>query len=165
MTSLTTPDSAEGSPRPAAIIGLPRTVSQLLEMIVNLFALLVAELGQLRQNIRALFGSDHQQLNSIASCFLPSPQQGKHLRPLIAQGSAPSAAAKPALILPTQGRVAEIAELIHVSSLLHDDVINKAESCRGEPSVPLELGSQLSVLAGNLLLTRSFLSLSRPAKF
>ncbi|OAV84747.1 hypothetical protein PTTG_31095, partial [Puccinia triticina 1-1 BBBD Race 1] len=113
-------------------------------MIVNLFALLVAELGQLRQNIRALVGSDHQQLNSIASCFLPSPQQGKHLRPLIAQGSAPSATAKPALILPTEGRVAEIAELIHVSSLLHDDVINKAESCRGEPSVPLELGSKLS---------------------
>ncbi|MBW0540964.1 hypothetical protein O181_080679 [Austropuccinia psidii MF-1] len=64
-------------------------------------------------------------------------------------------------ILPSQMRLAEIAELIHVASLLHDDVIDDADSRRGQASSPKVFGSKLSVLAGDFLLARASVALSR----
>ncbi|OAV97842.1 hypothetical protein PTTG_07295, partial [Puccinia triticina 1-1 BBBD Race 1] len=100
-------------------------------------AALLAGLGQMKQSIRALVGLVHQQLNSIAIDFLASPQQGKHLRPLVvlsvARGAGP--------ILPTQCRLAEIAELIPIS-LLYFDVINQAKSRREDPLRPAQVGQQ-----------------------
>jgi hexaprenyl-diphosphate synthase len=71
----------------------------------------------------------------------------------------PSAA--DSLLLPTQRRLAEITEMIHVASLLHDDVIDLAETRRGSPSAPSLFGNKLTVLAGDFLLARASLSLSR----
>lgn len=64
-------------------------------------------------------------------------------------------------LLPSQRRLAEITEMIHVASLLHDDVIDLAESRRGAPSAPSLFGNKLSVLAGDFLLARASLALSR----
>src|SRR4051812_40197959 len=50
-------------------------------------------------------------------------------------------------ILPSQRRLAEITELIHTASLLHDDVIDHSESRRGSPSANLEFGNKMAVLA------------------
>ncbi|GAA6034849.1 hypothetical protein JCM8097_009331 [Rhodosporidiobolus ruineniae] len=65
------------------------------------------------------------------------------------------------LLLPTQRRLAEITELIHVASLLHDDVIDVASTRRGSPSAPNLFGNKLSILAGDFLLARASLALSR----
>lgn len=54
-----------------------------------------------------------------------------------------------------QVRLAEITELIHVASLLHDDVIDTAESRRGLPSAPQAYGNKLTVLGGDFLLARA----------
>ncbi|KAK4051888.1 coq1 putative hexaprenyl diphosphate synthase [Microbotryomycetes sp. JL201] len=64
-------------------------------------------------------------------------------------------------LLPSQRRLAEITEMIHVASLLHDDVIDMADSRRGRPSAPSLFGNKLSVLAGDFLLARASLALSR----
>ncbi|KAK4058365.1 coq1 putative hexaprenyl diphosphate synthase [Microbotryomycetes sp. JL221] len=64
-------------------------------------------------------------------------------------------------LLPSQRRLAEITEMIHVASLLHDDVIDLADSRRGRPSAPSLFGNKLSVLAGDFLLARASLALSR----
>lgn len=64
-------------------------------------------------------------------------------------------------LLPTQRRLAEITELIHVASLLHDDVIDLAETRRSAPSAPSLFGNKLSILAGDFLLARASLALSR----
>ena len=42
---------------------------------------------------------------------------------------------KPESVLPLQKRLAEITEMIHTASLFHDDVIDKASTRRGIPSV------------------------------
>lgn len=65
------------------------------------------------------------------------------------------------LLLPSQRRLAEITEMIHVASLLHDDVIDLAETRRGAPSGPSMFGNKLTVLAGDFLLARASLYLSR----
>ncbi|KAI9901942.1 hypothetical protein N3K66_003759 [Trichothecium roseum] len=64
-------------------------------------------------------------------------------------------------ILPSQRRLAEITELIHTASLLHDDVIDYSVSRRGSPSANLEFGNKMAVLAGDFLLGRASVALAR----
>lgn len=64
-------------------------------------------------------------------------------------------------ILPQQRRLAEITELIHTASLLHDDVIDHSVSRRGAPSANLEFGNKMAVLAGDFLLGRASVALAR----
>ena len=64
-------------------------------------------------------------------------------------------------LLPTQLRLAQIVEMIHVASLLHDDVIDSASLRRGAPSAPAAFGNKLAVLAGDFLLGRASAALSR----
>jgi hexaprenyl-diphosphate synthase len=64
-------------------------------------------------------------------------------------------------ILPSQRRLAEITELIHTASLLHDDVIDHSVSRRGAPSANLEFGNKVAVLAGDFLLSRASVALAR----
>ena len=64
-------------------------------------------------------------------------------------------------ILPAQRRLAEITELIHTASLLHDDVIDLSETRRGEPSANTTFGNKMAVLAGDFLLGRASVALAR----
>ncbi|KAF2711427.1 decaprenyl-diphosphate synthase subunit 1 [Pleomassaria siparia CBS 279.74] len=64
-------------------------------------------------------------------------------------------------ILPSQRRLAEITELIHTASLLHDDVIDHSISRRSAPSANVEFGNKMAVLAGDFLLGRASVALAR----
>lgn len=64
-------------------------------------------------------------------------------------------------LLPTQTRLAQISEMIHVASLLHDDVLDDAALRRSAESAPFKYGNKLSVLAGDFLLGRTSSVLSR----
>lgn len=64
-------------------------------------------------------------------------------------------------ILPTQVRLAQIVEMIHVASLLHDDVIDESSLRRSAPSAPTAFGSKISILAGDFMLGRASAALSR----
>jgi octaprenyl-diphosphate synthase len=52
--------------------------------------------------------------------------------------------------------LAAIVELIHMASLLHDDVIDKAQLRRGKPSANALWGNTVAVLLGDFLLSRAF---------
>ncbi|KZT56076.1 terpenoid synthase [Calocera cornea HHB12733] len=80
---------------------------------------------------------------SSASQPLPPPRN----RPL---GTFPSQLP----ILPTQYRLAEISEMIHISSLFHDDVLDDAATRRNLPSAPAAFGNKVSVLGGVFVLGR-----------
>ena len=64
-------------------------------------------------------------------------------------------------ILPPQRRLAEITELIHTASLLHDDVIDEANTRRSGPSANIAFGNKMAVLAGDFLLGRASVALAR----
>jgi hexaprenyl-diphosphate synthase len=64
-------------------------------------------------------------------------------------------------LLPTQLRLAQVVEMIHVASLLHDDVIDKSDLRRGAPSAPAAFGNKLAILGGDFLLGRASAALSR----
>jgi hexaprenyl-diphosphate synthase len=64
-------------------------------------------------------------------------------------------------LLPTQLRLAQIVELLHTASLLHDDVIDASTLRRGAPSAPAAFGNKLSILGGNFVLGRTSAALAR----
>ena len=64
-------------------------------------------------------------------------------------------------ILPKQRRLAEIVEMIHTASLLHDDVIDHSDTRRGKPSGNKAFSNKMAVLAGDFLLGRATVSISR----
>ncbi|HSV27833.1 MAG TPA: polyprenyl synthetase family protein [Sedimentisphaerales bacterium] len=53
-------------------------------------------------------------------------------------------------------KVAAVAEMIHTATLLHDDVIDQADTRRGRPSVCNLWGNNSAVVAGDWLLAEAF---------
>lgn len=79
---------------------------------------------------------------------------GKRVRPLVcllAARAFPSARLRTDL-----SRLAQIAEIVHSASLLHDDVIDLGRMRRGRPAARMVYGNAASVLGGDLLLVRAF---------
>ncbi|KAJ9183067.1 hypothetical protein P3X46_006978 [Hevea brasiliensis] len=56
--------------------------------------------------------------------------------------------------------IAEITEMIHVASLLHDDVLDDADTRRGIGSLNFVMGNKVAVLAGDFLLSRACVALA-----
>ncbi|KAJ7750187.1 terpenoid synthase [Mycena metata] len=102
---------------------------------------------------------------SFASVFSLIPPATPPPRPPPPAAFAPAplvpALVDPAVLLPTQRRLAQIVEMIHVASLLHDDVIDASALRRGAPSAPAAFGNKLAVLGGDFLLGRASTALSR----
>lgn len=59
-----------------------------------------------------------------------------------------------------QQSVAKITEMIHVASLLHDDVLDDADKRRGVESLNFIMGNKLAVLAGDFLLSKACVALA-----
>ena len=53
-------------------------------------------------------------------------------------------------------RVAASVELIHLATLLHDDVIDKSNVRRGRPSVNAKYGDDVAILMADLLFSNAF---------
>lgn len=69
---------------------------------------------------------------------------GKALRALLLAACASSGRAHQRTLV----RLGSIVELIHVASLLHDDVVDKAPIRRGAPAAHMVVGAELATLAG-----------------
>lgn len=81
--------------------------------------------------------------------------------PLLASSSDVEYATEDPHILPSQRRLAEITEIIHTASLLHDDVIDSSITRRSSPSANISFGNKMAVLAGDFLLGRASVALAR----
>jgi octaprenyl-diphosphate synthase len=57
---------------------------------------------------------------------------------------------------PTAVRLGAVVELIHTATLVHDDVIDEADTRRGQPSINSRWGNHMSVLAGDWLYMQAF---------
>jgi octaprenyl-diphosphate synthase len=82
---------------------------------------------------------------------------GKRLRPLLTCAVMRACGRDP-------GPVAEViaaVELIHCGTLLHDDVIDEAETRRGRPAAHVAHGTHTAILAGDLLLALALERLAR----
>mmetsp|Transcript_19203 Transcript_19203/g.27128 ORF Transcript_19203/g.27128 Transcript_19203/m.27128 type:complete len:514 (+) Transcript_19203:193-1734(+) len=60
-----------------------------------------------------------------------------------------------------QAQLGQIVEMIHVASLIHDDVLDEADTRRGGEAVHKIYSNKVAVLAGDYLLARASLLLAR----
>ncbi len=77
---------------------------------------------------------------------------GKRVRPLLALLCARRGCALDEPLL----RAAAAVELLHMATLVHDDVLDRAELRRGRPTVAHQYGRATALSAGNYLLARAF---------
>lgn len=139
------------------------------------FALVKGDVDKLTENVKGILGSKHQVLETVAQYFFEM-DSGKKMRPVIvllvsaAVNSHCKAAGLTSEALTNdpdsrihakQCRLAEITEMIHTASLLHDDVLDMADTRRGAKSVNYLFGNKLAVLAGDFLLARASVCLAR----
>src|SRR5947207_7047119 len=96
------------------------------------------------------------RISSQAAAFDPAIEayvsyaiggRGKRLRPLVAL----LAAGATGDITDSHVDLAVIVELIHIATLVHDDILDEADRRRGEPTVNARWGNSLSVLLGDCL--------------
>ncbi len=108
-------------------------------------------LRMLAEELRA----DDPFLQELVSHVLRT--RGKLLRPALTFLSARVVGEPPAESL----NLAAAVELIHIASLIHDDIIDESTLRRGEPTANARWGNQVAVLLGDYLFAKSFHLLAR----
>nr|WDB00670.1 prenyl transferase [Cavernulicola chilensis] len=110
------------------------------------------ELEILDANLKKLVSARHPTLYSATQHLFNAG--GKRIRPSIILLIA-KATSKLGNILPVQRRLAEITEIIHTASLIHDDIIDECNFRRGIPTVHKNYSPKIAVLAGDFLFAQS----------
>nr|WET55165.1 geranyl diphosphate synthase [Elsholtzia rugulosa] len=113
------------------------------------------------------------KLASAAEYFFKLGVEGKRFRPtvlllmataldvpILRQSSQAAVDTMSTELRSRQQCIAEITEMIHVASLLHDDVLDDADTRRGIGSLNFVMGNKLAVLAGDFLLSRACVALA-----
>ena len=124
----------------------------------------MSTLRQTRQPVLAQFEQFQEEYLKRLQSNIPILQevasyltqfQGKQLRPLLVLLSAKACGTlKPQHIL-----VATVIELLHNSTLIHDDVVDESDTRRGQASIRTQWGNQAAVLCGDYLLAQTMKTL------
>ena len=121
------------------------TVAELLQPVE-------ADLDALLADLRALIGAGHPILQAAAEHLFAAG--GKRLRPgivlLLSRAISPAAE-----LSGRHRRLAEITEMIHTASLVHDDVVDGADTRRGVATVHSRFNHRVAVLAGDFLFAQA----------
>lgn len=118
----------------------------------SLFSPVEADLRLLTENLQNLIGARHPILYAAAEHLFSAG--GKRIRPAIVLLVA-RATMHGQEITQRHRRLAEITEMIHTASLVHDDVIDESATRRGIPAVHSRFSNQVAVLAGDFLFAQS----------
>jgi geranylgeranyl diphosphate synthase type I len=81
---------------------------------------------------------------------------GKLIRPLVTFAAAEASGGLPASAMPA----AEAIELLHAGSLVHDDIMDEAETRRGEVAIHRRHGSGAAIVIGDSLILAAFSALA-----
>ncbi|XP_068321088.1 solanesyl diphosphate synthase 3, chloroplastic/mitochondrial-like isoform X1 [Pyrus communis] len=146
--------------------------SSMVEEPLDPFSLVSDELSIIANRLRAMVVAEVPKLASAAEHFFKMGVEGKRFRPtvLLLMSTAlnitvpePPTELQEALSTELRARqqcIAEVTEMIHVASLLHDDVLDDADTRRGVGSLNCIMGNKLAVLAGDFLLSRACVALA-----
>lgn len=113
---------------------------------------LLHDLEELERGLAATFAGQPPGLARTCARHLLA-DQGKRVRPFLCLLAA--RLRTPAAQHPAARALAQAGELVHNSTLLHDDVIDLGEQRRGRPSARALYGNGASVLGGDLLLVEA----------
>ena len=115
-------------------------------------AWLPARMAEVEDRLSALSVGYGPRLGEEAEATLTAG--GKRLRPLLVLMAAGEGAGERAV------RAASAVELVHMATLVHDDVLDGAPVRRGRPTVVARSGRERAVGVGDLLFSRAFAELA-----
>ncbi|MBW4643691.1 MAG: solanesyl diphosphate synthase [Goleter apudmare HA4340-LM2] len=118
----------------------------------SLFTPVEADLQILADNLIQLIGNDHPILYAAAEHLFGAG--GKRIRPAIVL-LVSRATMLEKDITHRHRRLAEITEMIHTASLVHDDVVDESEVRRGVPTVHSLFGNRIAIQAGDFLFAQA----------
>lgn len=118
----------------------------------SLFSPVEADLRILSENLIELVGTRHPILSAAAEYLFGAG--GKRVRPAIVLLMS-RATMLDEDITPRHRRLAEITEMIHTASLVHDDVVDEAPMRRGVPTVHSLFDNRIAILAGDFLFAQA----------
>jgi geranylgeranyl pyrophosphate synthase len=128
---------------------VPAPVTQVLDVAGSW---LPAAMAEVEARLEAIAAEGGGPLSDDATATLSAG--GKRLRPLlvlVCAGPESAGSATPA---------AAAVELVHMATLVHDDVLDDAPLRRGLPTVLARSGPSRAIAAGDLLLSRAFAELA-----
>jgi octaprenyl-diphosphate synthase len=144
----TTPEGVEPSLEALVSDTLgPEAFPQLSELV----PVLVRDLSEIDWRLQQVLGSTYARLTEAARYACSTG--GKRVRPLLMAVAHRSLGADSTR--PIQSLAAAF-QLIHTATLVHDDVIDHAETRRGRPSMPRAYGVPLAIVSGDYLFVRAF---------
>ena len=118
----------------------------------KIFDLIQAELGLVEEEFERQAASNIQVIDYLGDYLRASG--GKRVRPalLILANYAVGGSAKKGNVI----RLATVMEMLHTSTLVHDDIIDNADMRRSRASVNARFGNQTAVLMGDWLYMSAF---------
>ncbi|KAH6764168.1 solanesyl diphosphate synthase 2 [Perilla frutescens var. hirtella] len=126
-----------------------------LPSMSDMFEVVAEDLLTLNKNLQSIVGSENPVLMSAAEQIFEAG--GKRMRPalvfLVSRATAEIAGLKD--LTREHRRLAEIIEMIHTASLIHDDVIDESDMRRGKETVHQLYGTRVAVLAGDFMFAQS----------
>ncbi len=124
---------------------------QVMILSNHMFDVIKGDLEVLEEELLAAVAAPVELVTEVGTHLVQSG--GKRLRPalcLLAARSGPQFDMKHALPL------AVAFELIHMASLVHDDVLDESDTRRGAPTANAKWGNQVAILAGDYIFARAF---------
>ena len=124
--------------------------------LTQIISPITAELAQFEFFFEKTLHAETEPMDSIMHYVLDS--KGKRLRPILVLLSAKLFGK----VNEQTFRAATFVEMVHSATLIHDDVVDDADSRRKKASVKAQFGNLSAVLAGDYLLAKAMLLLAQP---
>ena len=117
----------------------------------DMFDVIQADLEMLELTLTEAIASETALITDIGTHLVSSG--GKRLRPALFLVAARGGTSfDPARAMP----IAAALELVHTASLVHDDVIDEADTRRGAATANAKWGNQIAILTGDYIFARAF---------
>jgi octaprenyl-diphosphate synthase len=116
----------------------------------EIYALVASDLSKVEKELRSYLKCDVRPVTQVSEHLIDSG--GKRVRPTLMLLSAGMLGALDARVV----RLAAIVESIHNATLIHDDIIDAANTRRGRPSANAVWGKPVALFAGNWLYMQAF---------
>jgi octaprenyl-diphosphate synthase len=125
-------------------------MSQLAPPLVDLYAPIRDDLAAAQRIFDDELCSELPFVNEL--CDTVRSYRGKMLRPAVLLLSAKATGR----LTPVHHTLAAVAEMVHIATLVHDDVLDEADERRRSPTVRTTAGNVAAILLGDYLISHAF---------
>lgn len=146
--------SLGGNGAPTSPLAAPLTPQERISA-TSLLKPVEQDLQQLNENLKRIISAENPLLMAAAEQIFGA--SGKKIRPALVFLVSYATAQLTGLgdITPQHRQLAEIIEMIHTASLIHDDVLDESDKRRGKDTVNQVFGTRVAVLAGDFIFAQT----------